>query len=195
MMNRGMIAALALAVPGAGCSALLPDFSVQVDVLDQRTQLENQVRGSYEELSEEMQLVASVRGIDPSGKVTRPPPLSPAKEEALRAIQSREFNRDDLEAFLDQGCAGEANDGGIVVRPCEEADGDHRYREFVAAILEEENHDRVVLMRRVIRTNADLGEGDLDEVRTIFAGLQRESAQLGWWVQEDDGSWARKGSP
>ncbi len=176
-----------------GCSLLIPDVKVNVNVFDQRTQLENQVRGTYEELSDELLLVASVRGIDPNGKLTKPPPLAAGKEEALRAAQSREFNRDDLNDLMRQGCAGESADGGVAARPCTQTDQDASYRSFARALLGEENADRLVLMRRVIATNADLTDADLGEVRKIFADVNRENAEPGWWIERADGSWTRKG--
>jgi len=135
-----------------------------------------------------------VRGIDPNGKLTKPAPLAAGKEQALRAAQSREFNRDDLEQFMSQGCTGEKQDGEVAYRPCPEAEQDARYHAFVDAIVAEENADRLVMMRRVISTNADLGDGDLGQVRKIFADVNRESAHPGWWVEQADGSWTKKGS-
>ena len=51
---------------------------VQVDVLSQRTVLENQVLGTYNALDREMLLVASVRGVDAAGNIRQPPKHSPA---------------------------------------------------------------------------------------------------------------------
>lgn len=186
----GTLAACAL----SGCGLLLPDLNVNVNVLDQRTQLENQVRGTYQELDQELLMVASVRGIDPSGKVVGRPALTPGKEEALRAVQSREFNRDDVESFFADGCAGEGRDGEVVYRACPSAESDARRKAFIESILTEENRDRVVLMHRVLATNADLAASDLEQVRRIFADLNRENAAPGSWIQTDEGRWLRKGS-
>jgi uncharacterized protein YdbL (DUF1318 family) len=197
MRTRSWIAGGALLTACAastGCSLLIPDVKVNVNVYDQRTQLENQVRGTYEELSDELLLVASVRGIDPNGKLTKPPPLAAGKEEALRAAQSREFNRDDIEQLMAQGCAGETSEGGVASRPCPQTEQDARYRAFAESLLAEENADRLVLMRRVIATNSDLTDADLGQVRKIFADLNHENARPGWWVQQGDGSWTKKGS-
>ena len=50
-----------------GCSGPL----VGVTVVDERTALENQVLGTYQELNQEVLLVASVRYIDPKGKAQK----------------------------------------------------------------------------------------------------------------------------
>lgn len=187
--------ALGLAACASGCGVLLPDLNVNVNVLDQRTQLENQVRGTYEALDPELLMVASVRGVDASGGLVARPELTDSKEEALRAVQSRAFNRDDLEQFFAAGCAGEATSGEVVRRPCDSGPPDDARGAFMDAIVAEENRDRRVLMRRVLATNADLGDRDIDQVRRIFADLNRESAAPGTWIQAPTGEWARKGRP
>jgi len=42
---------------------------VRVNVVSERTALENQVLGSYNSLSQDVLLVASVRGVDPLGRI------------------------------------------------------------------------------------------------------------------------------
>ena len=50
-----------------GCSEKLVD--VNVTIVDQKTALENQILGSYEELGNEVLLLASVRSLDEEGKL------------------------------------------------------------------------------------------------------------------------------
>jgi len=59
-----------------GCGGPL----VGVTVVDERTALENQVLGTYEELNQEVLLVASVRYIDPKGKLKPTPKIPPGKK-------------------------------------------------------------------------------------------------------------------
>ena len=46
---------------------------VKVEMLSERTALENQVLGSYNALDSQMLLAASVRGVDTSGNISWPP--------------------------------------------------------------------------------------------------------------------------
>ncbi|HKK67753.1 MAG TPA: hypothetical protein VJ946_06055, partial [Bacteroidales bacterium] len=46
---------------------------VDVEMVSERTALENQVLGSYNSLDSQMLLAASVRGVDATGNISRPP--------------------------------------------------------------------------------------------------------------------------
>jgi len=67
---------LSLACWLGGCSGPL----VGVTVVDERTALENQVLGTYKELNQEVLLLASVRYIDPKGKLKPTPEIPPGKK-------------------------------------------------------------------------------------------------------------------
>ena len=49
---------------------------VDVNVVSERTALENQVLGSYNALTQDVLLVASVRGVDPTVAIKTPPKKS-----------------------------------------------------------------------------------------------------------------------
>ena len=69
---------------------------VNVEMLSERTALENQVLGSYNALDSQMLLVASVRGVDTSGNITPPPRHSREYKNAISAMQVLDFHADDL---------------------------------------------------------------------------------------------------
>ena len=94
-----------------GCGGKLVD--VNVTIVDQKTALENQILGSYEELSSEVLLLASVRSVDEEGKLKPTTEIPKGKLKALRAMQRQEFNRDDIQEFKQTLCAGEGNDGTL----------------------------------------------------------------------------------
>ena len=56
---------------------------VQVNVVSERTSLENQVLGSYNALADDVLLVASVRGMDPLGHVQTTPRRSREFQNAI----------------------------------------------------------------------------------------------------------------
>ena len=74
---------------------------VDVTVVDQKTALENQILGSYEELGNEMLLLASVRSVDETGKLKTVAEIPSGKKLALRAMQRQEFNRDDIQIWIE----------------------------------------------------------------------------------------------
>ncbi|RMH37408.1 MAG: DUF1318 domain-containing protein [Nitrospirae bacterium] len=169
-----------------GCSGPL----VGITVVDERTALENQVLGTYQELQQEVLLVASVRYIDPKGKLKPTPPLPPGKKHVIRALQRSAFNKDDVDRFKALGVIGENNIGGITLLAPERIDA--AQRAFVENLVKEENEDRIVIMRRVIETNEDLSEQDWPRVQKMFAALNRDKARPGEMIQLADGSWVKK---
>ncbi len=86
----------------AGCTLA----KVDVDVVSERTSLENQVLGTYNRLSSEVMLVASVRGITPGGKIVPPPPRSNEQQEAVDALETTAFHADDIDRFKRLGWLG-----------------------------------------------------------------------------------------
>ena len=169
-----------------GCGGPL----VGVTVVDERTALENQVLGTYEELNQEVLLIASVRYIDPKGQLQKAPEIPPGKKAVIRALQRASFNKDDIDQYKEQGVLGENNQGGITLLTPDKIDPDQL--PFVENLVQEENADREVVMRRVIETNEKLSEKDLPRVKKMFAALNRDKASFGHMIQSDDGKWKKK---
>lgn len=180
---------LGTAILLSACGKLI---DVNVTVVDQKTALENQILGSYEELGNEMVLLASVRSMDENGKLKTVAEIPPGKKRAIRAMQRVEFNRDDIQMFKKRGCAGEANDGRLKFFKCPKAATDPKFEKFAQTLIKEENEDRSVILQRIIATNIDLSEADLPEVWKVYASLNRNNSQPGDKIQMEDGSWGVK---
>jgi len=173
----------------AGCGKLV---DVDVTVVDQKTALENQILGSYEELGNEMLLLASVRSVDEEGKLKAVAAVPPGKMKAIRALQRQEFNRDDIQEFKKSGLAGEGNEGLLIFFSGERTKNDEAYKKFVTTIIQEENEDRIVILKRTIATNENFSEGDLPKVQKIFASLNRDNANKNEKIQMETGEWTQK---
>ena len=170
----------------AGCGGPL----VGVTVVDERTALENQVLGTYQELNQEVLLVASVRYIDPKGKLQPTPEIPQGKKKVIRAIQRASFNKDDIDQFKQQGILGENNVGGLTLLAADKVEADKKA--FVDNLVQEENTDRTIIMQRVIETNEKLSEKDLPRVQKMFAALNRDKARVNDMIQLDGGEWVKK---
>ncbi len=173
----------------AACGKLV---GVDVTVVDQKTALENQILGSYEELGNDMLLLASVRSVDEEGKLKTVADIPPGKKEAIRAMQRQEFNRDDIQSFKQTGVAGEGNAGWLVFFENQKTKQDPQLNSFTQAIIQEENDDRLAILKRTIATNEAFSEGDLPKVQKIFASLNRDSARSGEKIQQESGEWTVK---
>lgn len=173
---------------------------VKVDVLSERTALENQVLGSYHSLDGQMLLSASVRGVDSSGKIARPPEHSREYKDTLSAMQTIDFHEDDLERFKRLGWAGENNQGLVEPFPKDSTDVPASLKDFADRYTSEEfefvisriNESREKIMMQVIYMNANLNESDLPEVKKIFAAINADKARPGDKIQDQTGNWVTK---
>jgi uncharacterized protein YdbL (DUF1318 family) len=181
---RNLILSVLCGLPGCGGPL------VGVTVVDERTALENQVLGTYEELNQEVLLVASVRYIDPKGKLKPTPEIPPGKKKVIRAIQRASFNKDDIDRLKEEAILGENNEGGLTLLAQDKVDP--KQQAFVNNLVQEENADREIIMRRVIETNEKLSEKDLPRVRKMFATLNRDKAREGDMIQSENGKWVKK---
>ncbi|VAX31828.1 hypothetical protein MNBD_NITROSPINAE05-887 [hydrothermal vent metagenome] len=173
----------------SACGTLV---GVDVTVVDQKTALENQILGSYEELGNDMLLLASVRSVDETGKLKTVAEIPSGKKRAIRAMQRQEFNRDDIQKFKQTGVAGEGNEGLLIFFENQKTKEDKQFNSFVQAIIKEENEDRLIILNRTIATNEAFSDGDLPKVQKIFASLNRDSAKNGEKIQQENGNWTVK---
>ena len=166
------------------CSVRAPE----VQVTGEKTALENQVIGTYEQMQDDSWMVASTRDARNRQQVV----ISTEKDQFLEARQNREFNRDDINEFKKDGALGENNQGMLELRPLPKLDSDPEYRKLVVQIMEEENRDRKIMYDRVIQVNTAASEAQTDEVYAVFAKFNRENTAPGCWIQLPDGAWIKK---
>jgi uncharacterized protein YdbL (DUF1318 family) len=173
---------------------------VDVNVVSERTALENQVLGSYNALTQDVLLVASVRGVEPSGAIKTQPKKSREHQNAVEAVETLAFHDDDVDAFKRLGWVGEDNEGRLAPFPLQrekvpdELKGfaDRYQRAEFDSVVVQVNKARDAVMQRVVDTNPDLTDKDLPLIRSIFARLNRENALSGEKIQQEDGSWSVK---
>jgi len=197
MEAKGRIMVVALLCVACGCVSLGDLVGTEIEITGRQQSIEQQVLGSFENLGDEVYLLAGVRSVDPmSGEPTPPPPATESKEGALRARRRMEFNRDDIISFEKAGYVGETMGGLLKLLDKEmqnlRAEDQRRY-DLVRAVAEEENEDRGTVMRRIVTANPDLrGEAGMEAVGRILASRYRRDAPEGAKVQLPDGSWTVK---
>lgn len=173
---------------------------VDVNVVSERTALENQVLGSYNALTQDVLLVASVRGVDPLGNVKATPKRSREYQDSVTAVETLAFHEDDVSAFKRLGWVGENIQGRLTPFPMQrekvpddlEAFASRYQQAEFDAVVAQVNKARDVVMQQVVETNPDLTEKDLPRIRLIFAKLNRENALSGEKIQQEDGRWTVK---
>lgn len=173
-MHRASLAVLCTLFGSSAC------ISVKPVVVDRTSQLENQVLGRLQRLEAELILASSVRGD------AQPAPRSPWQREAAEAVMRRAFNEDDIAVLKRSGRVGEAIGGELRVL---DLPTDRAQARWVRQLVAEENHDRGVIMQRVLQLSPDLTSDDLPLIRAIFHRLAMRAAQPGDRLQRDDGRW------
>ncbi len=173
---------------------------VDVTVMSERTTLENQVLGTYNSLDREMLLVASVRGVDSSGRVQDAPRMSGEHKDAITAMQVISFHEDDIDAFKRLGWVGENNRGLLTQFEMSKDSAPEGLNDFVERYTEDEfstvvfqvNQARESIMRRVIDMNENMSESDLPEIHRIFGSMNIDNAMPGEKIETRDGNWTVK---
>ena len=160
----------------------------------QRTSLENQILGSYRELDDDLVLVSSVRALDSSGQ-KKEINVSELQQQALRAKQNQDFNRDDIDELKQLEIIGEKADGEIAILAKgigRVNDATNDQKRLAEVLVAEENHDRNIVWLRIIQMNENLSQKDLPKVRETFAKQIFEQSSGGDWFQDAKGTWAKK---
>jgi len=109
---------------------------------------------------------------------------------AIRALKASMASRfPQLQPLYAKGAVGETSNGLVTVRDTgalslkEKAD--------VNRLVGEENRDRTALYTEIIKAN-NLDPAQLGEVQRLFANSWRAKSSPGWWIQQDNGQWAKK---
>jgi hypothetical protein len=166
-------------------------FSAKVSVVDERTALENQILGQYQELDHNLQLLASVRDDIQADTASQPPRFSTIRAKAIHARQTQLFNRDDIDELKQMGCLGETNQATLAIRPCPE-ESDPAISGRLKRLIDSENEARKTIILFIVTTSPDLTKKDLGAVSRVYAQITREQAQPGSWIQLADGQWQKK---
>jgi len=171
--------------------------NVNVEVMSERTALENQILGTYNAIDREMLLLASVRGVDFMGNIKRPPKHTKDHQEAVNAMQIIAFHSDDLQAFKKLGWSGENNQGLLTMFPMQKNNipdmlinfaENYTQKEF-EYVISQLNQARKTIYNRIIDLNENLSDADLERIMKISAKLNAENALQGEKIQDNDGNW------
>ncbi|HDP98693.1 MAG TPA: DUF1318 domain-containing protein [bacterium] len=179
-----IIAPLLVGIVVIGCSVKAPEVSITGD----KTALENQVIGTYQQIEEDVWTLASVRSASPGQQ----PKMSADKQKVLEAVRGRKFNKDDIDEFLAMGVVGENNRGFLEIHTPEKLDADPELEKRVVTIVENENSYRQIIMNRIMVVNERAADAGEENVSRIFAKLNQDNVAPGSWIQTEQGEWIQK---
>jgi uncharacterized protein YdbL (DUF1318 family) len=96
----------------------------------------------------------------------------------------------DLKPFYDGGQIGETNKGWVEVRG--ESGLDLKKKAALRSLVKDENEDRRKLYAEVAKA-LNIDANQIGRIQKIFAETWISRSSPGWWVQKEDGAWAKKG--
>lgn len=145
------------------------------------------------------EIVQEIRKKDGPDKVSASFSLVPAawaQEEttvsnpAIRALKETLKNRfPAIKPFFAGGNIGETNKGLLEVR--DEAALGLKEKAALRSLVKDENGDRTKLYAEVAKA-LNIEASQIERVQKIFAESWIKNAEPGWWVQNEDGAWAKK---
>jgi uncharacterized protein YdbL (DUF1318 family) len=101
--------------------------------------------------------------------------------EVNSALENRRSRFDQLRDLKSKGIVGETNRGYVKAI---ESIGD------AESLVQAENDDRKIIYKTIAQQNGL--EGALETIEKVFAQVQRDKAESGDKVQQEDGSWTTK---
>jgi uncharacterized protein YdbL (DUF1318 family) len=94
-----------------------------------------------------------------------------------------------LVPLFNAGTLGENNRGLVEVRELDKLSLQEQGR--LKTLAQQENSDRTQLYRALAEAN-NIAQERVADIATIFAGVNRQEARTGWWIQQANGAWEKK---
>jgi len=166
------------------CSIKTPEITLT----GEKTAMENQILGSFEQLSDQALNTTSRR----TSGVRETETVSEHKQAVFDAVQNQKLNRIEIQELKRDKIIGENNEGYLEILPTERYKNDPQYQKRVDFIVAQENRDREVIYQQVVVLNYDAAEIDTAELNRIFTNVQFEASEAGTMIQQPDGRWIPK---
>jgi len=110
---------------------------------------------------------------------------------AIRALkESMKARFAALQSYLAAGNIGESNKGLLEVR--DEAGLNLQAKAALRNLVKDENGDRTKLYAEVAKA-LNIEASQVERIQKIFAAEWAKSAAPGWWIQQENGAWVKKG--
>lgn len=179
---------LMIIVSAGACSIVPP----KITLTGEKTVIERQITGDYQELEEDAWVVSSVKTMPAEASGNRS--LSAADDQLMKAINTRKFHSTRIAGYKKEGAAGEANTGLLVYRTTSAYEKSPREKKILLTVIENENRARTaVFTRSLYLQNKKMPSGqEILDFGKIFAAGQRSSAVPGEWIQDENGKWLQK---
>ncbi|MBD3374149.1 DUF1318 domain-containing protein [candidate division KSB1 bacterium] len=180
-MKKIMI--LALAVLGSSCTISIPD----IQLTGEKTALQKQVLGEYEELESDDWVIASARLGTEGQSMT----FSGQKQTVLEAIKNQKFRQDEVVELKRDKVIGENNEGFLEIVNSQKLDTPEEQAR-VEQLVKDENADRKIIYERALAVMDIPVEWSRSKIDSMFAAEKRNQTESGTLVQNAQGEWIEK---
>lgn len=172
-----------------GCLEITPPT---IRLTGEKTPVENQIVGEYNELEQDAWSVSSVKTNVNRGEKSQS--VRADDEQLLRAIKIREFNSERIREYKNDYALGESNSGYIVYKSNSKYDNNKEARDLINRLISEENKAReTIFIRTLILSGVkEPTKENIASRGTAFADEQRALSQKNDLIQEKSGEWVKK---
>lgn len=167
---------------------MIPSCTINFELPSERTALENQILGKYQEIDDELYMISSVRTLQ------KDQPNQPFKK-ATRSRQNQIFNQDDIDELKSLQILGETHDGQLIILPKKiglVSQATPKQLNLAKLLVKEENHDRMIIWKHTIFENDNLKSSDMGKVKSTYADQIFKKAKTGHWFLRKNGEWVQK---
>mgnify|MGYP005846472729 CR=1 FL=1 len=178
-MRKGVL--LSMVCLCLGCSIKTPEITLT----GEKTALENQILGSFEQLATQNLLTTSSR-------IASDRSVGEQDESVFQAMQNQKFNKDEIDELKRDKVIGENNRGYLEILGNDQYDKDPIYKKIVDQLVADENRDRHIIYQRLAAVNTDAASATSAQQGATFAKMQIEKALPGTMIQLENGQWMEK---
>jgi len=164
------------------CAVIPPE----IKLTGEKTALENQIIGTYDEIENESWTSGSRRSTSISGSQTQQ-----KRQSVLQAVQDRKFREDDINELKEEQIAGENNQGYVEILGSERYQNDAEYQQYVDFLIDQENEDRSIIYQRAVTLTVSSTREE-KKIQSMLAKIRATESAPGTMIQQPDGTWIEK---
>ena len=165
----------------------------KINLTGQRTVIERQIVGDYKEIEEDAWATSSLQTTVQQSKSKKT--AAGGDRELFAAMKIREYHKDRIREYKNEGVIGESFTGYIEYRSVKKYDKDKVLKRRLNSLIKEENYARTTIFKRQYYS-ANKKEANKLQYKmwggTYFSKEQEKKSAKGDWLKRKSGRWVQK---
>ena len=172
----------------ANCTIVPP----VIRLTGEKTVIERQIIGDYEELEKDAWIISSVKTLVQKEKGSAK--FAGNDPDLFKALRVRKYHIEKLRNYKNEGAIGETNRGFIKYRTVSKYEKNKNEKGILLKVIKIENDARSTIFKRVLilKNKKKPSKQEINKFAKIFANKQKNAAQKKDWIQNNSGRWVRK---